>query len=62
VRIPDISCTGARWMDDGMFSREALTAYPPITQLVADLRELLPWSSYEAMLQALCTRLERACA
>jgi hypothetical protein len=58
LRIPSIDARGAAWMDDGMFSREALTAYPPITELVADLRQLLPWSTYEAVLRALCERLE----
>jgi hypothetical protein len=60
VRIPGIDAQGAAWMDDGMFSREALSAYPSLTALVADLRELLPWSTYEAVLEALCDRLEHA--
>jgi hypothetical protein len=59
VRIPDLDRAGARWMDDGMFSREALSAYPALTQIVADLRELLPWSTYEAILEVLCDRLDR---
>jgi hypothetical protein len=60
LRIPSLDTRGAAWMDDGMFSREAITAYPPITELVADLRQLLPWSTYEAVLRVLCERLENA--
>jgi hypothetical protein len=58
VDVADVDRAGAAWMDDGMFSREALGGYPPLTQMVADLRELLPWSCYEQLLGALCDRLE----
>jgi hypothetical protein len=58
VQVADIGRVDAAWMDDGMFSREALGGYPPLQQLVADLRELLPWSCYEQLLAALCERLE----
>jgi hypothetical protein len=31
----------ARWMDDGFFARWTIGAYPPVTTLAVDLRELL---------------------
>ena len=34
---PDV----ARWMDDGFFARWTIGAYPPVTTLAGDLRELL---------------------
>jgi hypothetical protein len=58
VRIPELGAHAARWMDDGLFSREALAAYPPLRTVLADLRELLPRATYEQLLQALCDRLE----
>jgi len=58
VEIPTISREAAAWMDDGMFCREAVTAYPPITEMIADLRELLPHDTYNRLLAAICERLE----
>lgn len=58
IEIPTISRGAAAWMDDGMFSREAMTAYPPITEMVADLRELLPRDTYNRLLAAICERME----
>ena len=31
----------ARWMDVGMFSREVLGQFPPLADLVGDLRDIL---------------------
>jgi hypothetical protein len=32
----------AAWMDDGLFSRQVIAAYPELHELVADLADLLP--------------------
>jgi len=58
LRIPTISRDAAAWMDDGMFSREVMTAYPPVAEMVADLRELLPRDTYNRLLAAICERME----
>jgi hypothetical protein len=58
LHIPGIHADAARWMDDGMFSREALTAYPPTPELLDDLRALLPHGIYQRLLGVACARLE----
>jgi hypothetical protein len=62
LRIPSLSPRAAAWMDDGMFSREALAGYPPLPSMVADLRELLPPEHHRALLLRLCDGLEHATA
>ena len=37
-----LSASDAEWMDDGMFSRQALAAYLDLREVVVDLAELLP--------------------
>jgi hypothetical protein len=44
-------------MDDGMFSREAITAYPPLLDMLTDLDALLPATTFDPLLDALCHRL-----
>jgi len=58
VTVPGIDADAARWMDDGMFSREAMTAYPPVHELLDDLRALLPDTVYQRLLAVACARLE----
>jgi hypothetical protein len=40
--IGELSARDADWMDDGMFSRQAIAAYPELIDLLIDLAELLP--------------------
>lgn len=40
--IGDVSAADAEWMDDGMFSRQSIAAYPELLDLLIDLAELLP--------------------
>ncbi len=58
IVIPGIDVEAARWMDDGMFSREVMTAYPPVSELLDDLRALLPPNVYQRLLAVVCARLE----
>jgi hypothetical protein len=58
VVSPGIDVDAARWMDDGMFSREVMTAYPPLPELLDDLRALLPHTVYQRLLAVACARLE----
>jgi hypothetical protein len=58
VTIPSLPPETARWMDVGMFARDALSAYPPLATMVADLRVLLPYPTYEDVLREVCERLE----
>lgn len=47
----------AAWMDDGMFSREVIAAYPERDEMLADLAELLPAATVERIRRRLagCT-------
>ena len=40
--IAGLSPCEAEWMDDGMFSRQSITSYPDLIDLLSDLAELLP--------------------
>ena len=42
LAIAGISPAVAEWMDDGLFSRQVIAAYPELHELVADLADLLP--------------------
>ena len=54
--IGGISPRLAAWMDDGMFSREAIGAFPEPQDMVADLAELMP----PHILERIVERLERS--
>jgi hypothetical protein len=58
--VPGVSADAATWMDDGMFSREVATAYPPLTSTLSDLRDLLPWATFELLVASMGTRLNAA--
>jgi hypothetical protein len=58
LQVPGMTADRARWMDDGMFSREATTAYPPMPDLLDDLRALLDDGVYQRLLAVACSRLE----
>jgi hypothetical protein len=57
LAVLGVDPVGAEWMDDGMFSREAIAAYPPLLELLHDLSELLPTASYDLLLTAVAARL-----
>jgi hypothetical protein len=58
--VPGLSADAAAWMDDGMFSREATVAYPPLSSSLRDLAELLPRRSYALLVDSLDERLSAA--
>jgi hypothetical protein len=43
----------AEWMDDGMFSRQAIAAYCDLREVVADLAELLPGETWHKIVARL---------
>jgi hypothetical protein len=55
LSVGGLSSSAASWMDDGMFSRQVVAAYPECDELVADLSELLP----PAVWQKVLARLQR---
>jgi hypothetical protein len=58
--VPGISADAAAWMDDGMFSREAATAYPPLTSSLRDLSDLLPPPMFASLVSSMGNRLNAA--
>ena len=55
LAIAGVTPAIAEWMDDGMFSRQAIAAYPELRELAADLSELLP----DDVWRRLADRLQR---
>jgi hypothetical protein len=55
--VPGIDPAAAEWMDDGMFSREAISAYPPMLEMLTDLDALLPAATFAPLLAAFGRRL-----
>jgi hypothetical protein len=55
--LPATTAAAAAWMDDGMFSREVVTAYPPLLASLGDLAALLPATTFDRLLDALASRL-----
>jgi hypothetical protein len=53
LAVAGITPALAAWMDDGMFSREALAAYPERNELLVDLAELLPPRTMATLLATL---------
>ena len=45
--------TDAEWMDDGMFSRQAIAEYCDLRETVVDLAELLPGETWEMIVARL---------
>jgi hypothetical protein len=43
----------AEWMDDGMFSRQAIAAYCDLRETVVDLAELLPGDTWQKIVARL---------
>ena len=48
-----LSADDAEWMDDGMFSRQALATYLDLRDVVADLAELLPGETWHKIVARL---------
>jgi hypothetical protein len=57
VAVPGMSAELAAWMDDGMFAREAVSALPPLFEMLSDLRELLPPHEFERVVGRVGERL-----
>ena len=57
IEIPGIAPRAALWMDDGMFGREAITAFAPLADTLGDLRELVPVSTFDKIVERVSERL-----
>ncbi|TML14172.1 MAG: hypothetical protein E6G39_08795 [Actinobacteria bacterium] len=53
LEIGGISASDAQWMDDGMFSRQALAEYPELCETLVDLTALLPEETWHKMVDRL---------
>ena len=53
LEIADLSTADAQWMDDGMFSRQSIAAYPDLLDLLIDLAELLPGETLRKIIDQL---------
>jgi hypothetical protein len=53
LAVGGVSPATAAWMDDGMFSRQVLAAYPDLHELVADLAALLPANVWQQLVERL---------
>jgi len=47
LTVPCIDSETAAWMDDGLFAREAIAAFPLLVESLGDLRQLLPPSTFD---------------
>lgn len=57
IEVPGISPCGASWMDDGMFGREAIGVFAPLLETLGDLRDLLPSSTFERLVERVSEHL-----
>ena len=57
LEIPGIAPCAAQWMDDGMFGREAIVAFAPLADTLGDLRELVPVSTFDKIVERVSERL-----
>ena len=48
-----LAASDADWMDDGMFSRQAIAAYRELREVVVDLAELLPTATWQKIMARL---------
>ena len=55
--VPGVAPDAAAWMDDGMFAREALSALPPLVDMLGALRDLLPEPVFTQVVERVCDRL-----
>lgn len=51
--VDGLSPAGAAWMDDGMFARWLLAEYPTIDDYLAELRNLIPETTVDAVAEVL---------
>ncbi len=47
----------AAWMDDGLFAREAIGAFPPLVASLGDLRQLLPRRTFDQLVAEVSDQL-----
>ncbi len=57
IEVPGISPSGANWMDDGMFGREAISVFAPLLETLGDLRELLPSNTFDRLVERVSDHL-----
>jgi len=57
IEVPGISSSGASWMDDGMFGREAISVFAPLLETLGDLRELLPSNTFDRLVERVSEHL-----
>lgn len=57
VEVPCIDPDTAAWMDDGLFAREAIAAFPPLIDSLGDLRQLLPPSTFNKIVAKVSDQL-----
>ncbi len=57
IEIPGIAPCAAQWMDDGMFGREAIAVFAPLVDTLGDLRELVPVSTFDKIVERVSERL-----
>ena len=53
LEIGQIAPSDAQWMDDGMFSRQAIAEYPDLCETMVDLAELLPDATWQHIVDQL---------
>ena len=53
LEIGRLPARDAEWMDDGMFSRQVITAYPELSDVLIDLAELLPSETWHKIVARL---------
>jgi hypothetical protein len=51
--LDSLSASDAEWMDDGMFSRQALAAYLDLREVISDLAELVPADTWHKIVARL---------
>lgn len=57
LTVPGIDAETAAWMDDGLFAREAIAAFAPLVELLGDLRQLLPPSTFDMVVARVSDQL-----
>ncbi len=57
LEVPGIDPEAAAWMDDGLFSREAVAAFAPLVQSLGDLRQLLPQRTFDKLIEQVSDQL-----
>ena len=57
LEVPCVDPATAAWMDDGLFARESIAAFPPLVDSLGDLRQLLPPSTFDLIVAEVSEQL-----